>query len=268
MYEPIAGRFTGRTVIVTGAASGIGLATAQRFWAEGASVVLAGRNGDALHTASTNLPGPRSTTHVVDVTHYDQVEQMIQHTIHTYGQLDILINNAGVATLGLATNSDLADWQHVMAVNASGVFHGCRAALPHLIHTHGNIVNTASVSGLRADWGMSIYDASKGAVVNLTRALALDHGKDGVRVNAVCPTVTRTAMTGPIEERTDVMNRLRNRIPLGRIAQPPDIAAAITFLASDDARFITGVNLPVDGGVTASNGQPMLDQPDGQPVLA
>jgi meso-butanediol dehydrogenase/(S,S)-butanediol dehydrogenase/diacetyl reductase len=232
------------------------LATATRFWAEGAWVVCADRNGDALREATAPLAGKRCVTRVVDVARYDEVEQLIGCAIEAYGRLDVLVNNAGVATLGRVTDGELADWDRVMAVNAGGVFNGCRAAMPHLVRTSGNIVNTASVSGLGADWGMSIYDASKGAVVNLTRALALDHGRDGVRVNAVCPTVTRTGMSGPVDENVEVMARLRNRIPLGRIAQPPDIAAAITFLASDDACFITGVNLPVDGGVTASNGQP------------
>ena len=119
-------------------------------------------------------------------------------------------------------------------------------------------MNTASVSGLGGDWGMSIYDASKGAVVNFTRALALDHGPDGVRVNSVCPTVTLTPMAGDLEKDKKTMAKLRERIPLGRPAKPADIASAILFLASDDAAFITGVNLPVDGGVTASNGQPSM----------
>jgi len=118
------------------------------------------------------------------------------------------------------------------------------------------VVNTASVSGLGGDWGQSIYNASKAAVVNLTRCLALDHGRDGVRVNAVCPTITMTAMIGSMADDEERMSRVRDRIPLGRPGEVDDVAAAIAFLASDDAAFITGVNLPVDGGLTASNGQP------------
>lgn len=117
-------------------------------------------------------------------------------------------------------------------------------------------MNTASTSGLGGDWGMSVYDASKGAVVDLTRALALDHGRDGVRVNSVCPCVTLTPMSAGLMEDEQMMAKVRDRVPLGRPAVPSDVAAAVTFLASDDARFITGVNLPVDGGVTASNGEP------------
>ena len=128
----------------------------------------------------------------------------------------------------------------------------------HLIESRGCIVNTASVSGLGGDWGMSIYNASKGAVVNFTRALAIDHGPDGVRVNSVCPTVTLTKMAGAIHEDAGRLAKLRERVPLGRPAQASEVAAAVAFLASDDASFITGVNLPVDGGVSASNGQPNM----------
>jgi meso-butanediol dehydrogenase/(S,S)-butanediol dehydrogenase/diacetyl reductase len=168
----------------------------------------------------------------------------------------VLVNNAGVAATGDVTQATLADWETVMAINVGSVFHGCRAARPHLIRNKGCIVNTASLSGLGADWGMCVYDASKGAVVNLTRSLALDFGRYGVRANSVCPTVTLTAMSAGFEKERKMMAKLRERVALGRPALPADIAAAITFLASADARFITGVNLPVDGGVSASNGEP------------
>ena len=170
----------------------------------------------------------------------------------------MLVNNAGVARVGKIAETKLAHFDLVMDVNVRGVWNGCRAAMPHLVASKGCIVNTASVSGLGGDWGMSLYNASKGAVVNLTRALALDHGRDGVRVNAVCPTVTFTPMAGPIHENDALMARLRERIPLGRPAHASEVAAAIAFLASDDAAFITGVNLPVDGGVSASNGHPYM----------
>lgn len=130
--------------------------------------------------------------------------------------------------------------------------------MPHLIKTRGNVVNTSSVSGLGGDWGMSIYNAAKGAVSNFTRALALDHGRDGVRVNAVCPSFTLTDMTDEMKDNEALLAKFNERIPLGRPANPDDIAAVIAFLASDDARFVTGVNLPVDGGLSASNGQPAV----------
>jgi meso-butanediol dehydrogenase/(S,S)-butanediol dehydrogenase/diacetyl reductase len=251
-------RFLSKVVIVTGAASGIGEATARRFSSEGAAVVLADRDNRALRRVSADLPPDRTLARVADVSKYPQVEALIASTIERFGRVDVLVNNAGIAVGGKITEASLADWNKVMAVNVSGVFYGCRAAMPHLISSRGCIVNTASVSGLGGDWGMSIYDASKGAVVNFTRALALDHGSDGVRVNSVCPTVTLTPMTGSLRDDPELITKLCERIPLGRLALPADIASAIAFLASDDASFITGVNLPVDGGVSASNGQPNM----------
>jgi meso-butanediol dehydrogenase/(S,S)-butanediol dehydrogenase/diacetyl reductase len=251
-------RFVGKVVIVTGAASGIGEATARRFSREGAMVVLADREKARLQKVARDFPKLRTLTRVVNVARYAGVEALMQATVKKFGRIDVLINNAGIATGGPIAKAKIKAWDDVIAVNVTGVFNGCRAALPHLVKSKGCIVNTASVSGLGGDWGMSIYDASKGAVVNFTRALALDHGADGVRVNSVCPTVTLTRMSGSLSDNKKLMAKLRERIPLGRPAMPEDIAAAITFLASEDAGFITGVNLPVDGGVTASNGQPNM----------
>jgi meso-butanediol dehydrogenase/(S,S)-butanediol dehydrogenase/diacetyl reductase len=251
-------RFTGKVVIVTGAASGIGEAAARRFSTEGAAVMLADRHKQKLDRVAADLPSERTRARVTDVTSYAQVRRLVAATVKAFGGVDVLVNNAGVAVVGKISDASSSDWQRVLATNATGVFHGCRAAIEHLTKRKGCIVNTASVSGLGGDWGMSIYDASKGAVVNLTRALALDHGPDGVRVNSVCPTLTLTPMAGDVKKDKKLMAKLKERIPLGRPAEPEDIAAAIAFLASDDASFITGVNLPVDGGVTASNGQPNM----------
>lgn len=243
-------RFQGKVIIVTGAGSGIGEATARRFSDEGAAVVLTDRDKTKLNRVAADL------ARVADVSKYKHVEALVAAAIKTFGGLHVLVNNAGIALGGKIAENTPAEWEKVMAINAGGVFNGCRAAMPHLIESRGCIVNTASISGLGGDWGMSVYDASKGAVVNFTRALALDHGRDGVRVNSVCPTVTLTPMTGTLRDDKKRMAKLCERIPLGRPAMPSDIASAIAFLASDDASFITGVNLPVDGDVTASNGQP------------
>ncbi|WP_122858775.1 SDR family NAD(P)-dependent oxidoreductase, partial [Pseudomonas viridiflava] len=135
-------------------------------------------------------------------------------------------------------------------------FYCTRSAMPALIASKGNIVNVSSVSGMGGDWGMSFYNAAKGAITNFTRALALDHGADGVRVNAVCPSLTRSELTDDMMGNDALMAKFKARIALGRPAEPEDIGDVIAFLASDDARFVTGVNLPVDGGLSASNGQP------------
>ena len=249
-------RFKDRVVIVTGAGSGIGEATARRFSQQGASVVLAGDTLDKLERVARDLPKERTLVKVADVSSFEQVQALVDATIERFGALHVLFNNAGIAVEGTVTQPPLEDWNRIMAVNAGGVFHGCRAAMPHLVRSKGCIVNTASVSGLGGDWAMGFYNASKGAIVNFTKALALDHGKDGVRVNAVCPSLTFTPMTEDMKSDGALMAKFAERIPLGRGADPSEIAAVVAFLASDDASFVSGVAMPVDGGLMASNGQP------------
>ncbi|MGZ5181920.1 MAG: SDR family NAD(P)-dependent oxidoreductase [Ramlibacter sp.] len=251
-------RFQDKVVVVTGAGSGIGEGIARRFSAEGACVVLAGRTREKLDRVAADLPRERTLVKVADVARYRQVEALVEAAVRKFGRLDVMVNNAGVAPEGKVTEASLEDWEETMATNAGGVFHGCRAAMPHLVETRGCIVNMASVSGLGGDWGLSFYNASKGAIVNFTRALALDHGRDGVRVNAVAPSFTLTPMTEDMQGNRKLMAKFMERMPLGRPATPADIAGVVAFLASDDAAMVTGVCLPVDGGVTASNGQPPM----------
>ena len=249
-------RFTGKTVLVTGASSGIGAATARRFSEEGANVVLVARSEDKLKQVTTNLEAARTLVHVTDVGDEAAVEAMVKAALERFGQLDVLVNNAGTAVSGDITEIATKDYRRVMATDVDGVFFACRASLPYLVKTKGSIINTSSVSGLGGDWGMSVYNLAKGAVSNLTRALAMDYGPKGVRVNAVAPTVTRTCMTEDMFNDKALMDKFMERIPLDRPGEPEDVAAAITYLASEDARFVTGVILPVDGGLMASNGQP------------
>jgi meso-butanediol dehydrogenase/(S,S)-butanediol dehydrogenase/diacetyl reductase len=252
-------RFEGKVVIVTGAGSGIGEAAARRFSGEGASVVLVGDHRKNIAKVAESLPKERTLVRVADVSKQRDAEALIQAAVKAFGQLDVLVNNAGIFEGSSVTKTKPAEWERVMGVNAGGVFYCSRAALPQLIKRGGCIVNTASVSGLGADWNMAAYNASKGAVVQLTRSMALDYSREGVRINAVAPSLTLTNMTKDMVKDKKLVNKFMERMPLGRVAMPSDIAAVIAFLASDDARFVTGAIVPVDGGVTAANGQPKME---------
>ncbi len=251
-------RFTDKTVIVTGAGSGIGAATARRFAEEGANVVLAGRTRTKLDTVAADLPQDRTQVRETDVSDLGSVEALVAAAVERFGGLDVLVNNAGVASLGGLMEAPLEDYRNTMAINVDGVIYGCRAAMPHLLKRRGSIVNVSSVSGLGGDWSFSFYNASKGAVTNLTRSLALEFGGRGVRVNAVNPSLTVSDMTEGLMANEGLMAKFADRNPLGRAARGDEVAAVIAFLASEDASFVNGVNLPVDGGVSASNGQPKL----------
>jgi meso-butanediol dehydrogenase/(S,S)-butanediol dehydrogenase/diacetyl reductase len=248
-------RFEGKTVVVTGAASGMGRAAARRFADEGANVVVVDLDRTELEQASAELPQDRLLIQPGDTSDRDAARAAITAAVERFGGVDVLINNAGIASSGDITQTSEEDFARVMAVNVGGYFHMAKAAMPELKKTRGAIVMTSSVSGLGGDWNMFAYNTAKGAVTNMVRAMALDAGKDGVRVNAVNPSLTDTGMTKDMQNEA-LLAKFKERMPLGPIAQPEDIAAVMAFLASDDARFVTGVNLPVDGGVTASNGQP------------
>ncbi|MBS9881624.1 SDR family oxidoreductase [Vibrio alginolyticus] len=245
-----------KVALVTGSANGIGLAIAKRLYEEGANVALADWNEEQLANAVEGFDKQRVSAHSIDVSEPEKVAALISDVVTRFGKLDILVNNAGVHVPGSVIEGSLEDWKKISGVNIDGVVYCAKFALPELLKTKGCMVNTASVSGLGGDWGAAFYCASKGAVVNLTRAMALDHGADGVRINAVCPSLVKTNMTNGWPQ--DIRDKFNERIALGRAAEPEEIASVVTFLASDDASFINGVNLPVDGGATASDGQPKI----------
>ena len=249
-------RFTDKTVLVTGAASGIGLAATRRFLDEGARVVMVDIDEASLKEMAAGLPQDRIVVQVGDTAHKKTAAAAVKAAVDKFGGLHILVNNAGMATEGDVTQTSEEDFERVMAVNVGGYFHMAKAAMPELVKTRGSIVMTSSVSGLGGDWNLFAYNTSKGAVSNMVRAMAMDAAKDGVRVNAVNPSFTKTGMTEDMVSDPELVAKFNERMPLGAPEDPEGVAAAMAFLASEDARLITGVNLPVDAGLLASNGQP------------
>jgi len=249
-------RFEGKVVIVTGAGSGIGAATARRFLREGAFVVVNGRREHKLHETIAGFDAAKSLIHPGDVSDEAYMKRLVEDTVTRFGKLDVLVNNAGFAIFGPFEQTTTEVWRKTMGTDLDGVFFGAREALPHLLKTKGSIVNLSSTSGLGGDWGMSAYNAAKGAVTNFTRALALEYGSRGVRINAVAPSFTSTEATAFLEKNEAATAAFLDRVPIGREATPDDIAGVIAFLASEDAVFVNGVILSVDGGLHASNGQP------------
>ncbi|MEZ5226731.1 MAG: SDR family oxidoreductase [Acidimicrobiales bacterium] len=239
-----------RRVIVTGAGNGIGRATVERFLAEGARVVAVDRDQHALAWCD-GVDGVVALAG--DITTEEANAAMVAAAVEHFGGLDAIALNAGIVVQGDIERGSMADYDRVMDVNVRGVVLGLKAALTAL-GDGGSIVITGSVSGIGGDSGLFAYNASKGAVVNLTRSAALDLGHRNIRVNAVCPGPTRTAMTAGLLD-AEIGQSMQARLPLQRFGDPSEVAAAVCFLASPASSFITGVALPVDGGVTCGTGQ-------------
>jgi 2-keto-3-deoxy-L-fuconate dehydrogenase len=239
-------RFSDRHAFVTGAGSGIGEAVARALHAEGAVVTLADVSDSADRVAGEL--GGSATAVRLDVRDEDQVRARMP------AQLDVLVNVAGIGSTTNAPETSLDVWEEVFAVNARGTFLCCKHAIPKLIERGGgSIVNVGSVAALVGLKNRAAYCASKGAVVALTRALAVDHVADGIRVNDVCPgTVDSPWVRRLVEDAGESLENLRARQPMGRLGTPPEIAEAILYLASDAARFVTGTSLVIDGGLTAA----------------
>lgn len=244
----------GRVAAVTGGASGIGRAVCEALAAEGCAVgVLDQDEGGSRETAQRlSAGGNRAIAMTVDVTVSDQVEQAIEGVVREFGQLDILVNDAGVGQLGTVEELSEDDWDRVMAVNVKSIYLCSRAAMPYLVKSQaGRIINIASVTGLVASAGRAAYCASKGGAVMLTKAMALDCAPKGVTVNAICPGVVETAMTATSLRDLATRQEKLDKTPLGRLAVPEEIAPAAVFLAGAAAGFVTGACLAVDGGWSA-----------------
>lgn len=253
-------RLQGKSTLITGAASGIGLATAAWFCREGAAVVLADNQAARAEEEAAKLraAGHRAVAAAMDVSRSDQVRAAVELAIREFGRLDVLFANAGIGYTGDLTHTTDDDWDRVMGVNAKGVFFSCRESVRQMLAQSppgGSVIINGSISGLVGIPGQAPYGPSKGAVVEMTRQLAVEYAARGVRVNCVCPgtvdtVVLRTAMKMAPDPQ-GFLDMLIAGHPIGRIGRAHEIAAAVAFLASDEASFITGAILPVDGGYTA-----------------
>ncbi len=243
-------RFQNQVVLVTGASTGIGWATAQAFHREGARVALVARNQEALERRFQELGGDpeRVAVFAADVTDADRAREVVQAVLERWGRLDVLVNNAGIAIDKLLLRLTEEDWHRVLEVNLTGVFHYTKAALrPLLKQRRGVIINVSSVIGITGNPGQSAYAASKAGIIAFTRSLAREVGSRNVRVVAVAPGYVETRMTADLPEA--VKEAYRSQIALGRPAQPEEIARVILFLASEEASYITGQVIVVDGGL-------------------
>ncbi len=237
----------GKTAIVTGGSKGIGKAIAEEYVEEGADVVVTDIDEEAGREAEEAIDVEFRRN---DVRDYEAVEELMDSVAEDYDGLDVVVNNAGVAYSTRLHEMELEEWRNSIETNLDGVMHCTKAALPHLMEAEGCVVNIGSIYGLLGGMGASAYSASKGGVVNFTQQVAVDYATEGVRFNSVCPGFVWTPMTEELLETDEFYDYVRTHTPLDRAAEPEEIAPAAAFLASDRASYITGVNLPVDGGWT------------------
>jgi len=252
-------RLEGRVALITGGGTGIGAGVVERFVAEGAKVCITGRRREMLDKVAASLPAGSVKVFCGDVCEEGNAQKMADAALSITGRLDILVNNAAIEHNAPVVELDPADWRRQMEINLTGPFLMMKAAIPKMIEAGGgSIINVSSLAGVVAVPGAPAYCATKAGVIHLTKQVALDYGKHNVRCNVICPGPIRTSMLEmnfkPLAElwKTDmdgVFDKVRENVPLNRIANPPDIAGVFVFLASDDSRFMTGSTVLADGGV-------------------
>jgi NAD(P)-dependent dehydrogenase (short-subunit alcohol dehydrogenase family) len=254
------GALRGKVAIITGAATGIGRASALLFARAGAQVALADLRAPELARteAEVRAAGGEVASITADLARPDDCAAVVAGAVRAFGRLDVLLNNAGVGTMvvgGTVETITLEHWDLAQDVNVRAMYLVSRAAVPHMRGTGGAIVNIASVSAFHGSVGRPshAYAASKGAVLSLTRAMAASYGRDGIRVNAICPGTIRSRLTADIVDRVERAAKEGHGIPLGRVGEPEDIARCALFLASDDASFISGAHIIADGGAMAAS---------------
>jgi meso-butanediol dehydrogenase / (S,S)-butanediol dehydrogenase / diacetyl reductase len=247
-------RFVDRQVLVTGGASGIGRATALRLAAEGAHVVVADRDERLLVEVSErdDPEGGRITPLVTDVSSEERVTRLVAETVQVLGGLDVVVNAAGILSFSHTHEVSIDEWNRLVAVNLTGTFLVCREALPHLVTSKGNIVNLASTTAHAGQAWAVAYSATKGGVLAMTRSLAVEYGKAGVRANTISPGAIDTPITGAfhLPEGADAA-LLQRAMPMGAFGSPDGVAAAIAYVASDEASHMNGADLVIDGGTLA-----------------
>ena len=247
-------RLDGKSCIVTGGSAGIGLAIVRRLLEEGASVLFCGQDEARGKSA---VDHPNAHFQRADIGEEDDCEALIAGAIDRFGRLDILVNNAAKAAVGLIPDHSTEEWRRSTAVNLDSVFFLSRAAVQHFrVQGGGTIVNVASISGLAGDGAYPSYCAQKGAVINLTRAMAAYHARENIRINALCPGFVETPATDAFKAFPELLDQWFKSIPAQRPGQPEEMAAIVAFLASDEASYMHGSIIVADGGVMAATGQP------------
>ena len=245
-----------KVVVITGAGSGIGAATAALFAEHGAKVIVSDLNMEKAQRVVDGIKnaGGSSSAVQANVTKFEEVEALVSKTLNEYGQLDVMVNNAGIGGKNQKKTADHTheDWHNVIAVNQTGVFYCMQVALKQMMKQgHGNIVNVASLAGLKPSGYNLSYSASKYAVVGMTKSAALEYGRKNIRINAVCPGYTNSALLDQLlSSRPDMEDTLKRLIPMDRFGEATEIAEAIAWLASDNSKYITGQTITIDGGTS------------------